>query len=160
MRIRVVAVGRVRDAGLRAVCDDFLRRASRTLTVDVVEVPEAGRRGGSPAGTRKLEGERLGARIPSGALTVGLTRTGRRLSSAAFADQVGRWRDGARDVALLLGGAYGLDGALLERCQVRLSLSPLTLPHELARLVLLEQLYRSGTILRGEPYHKDSSAPA
>jgi 23S rRNA (pseudouridine1915-N3)-methyltransferase len=89
---------------------------------------------------------------------VALTRGGRAPTSEQFARQVGRWREEARDVAFLLGGAYGLADALIEGAATTLSLSPLTLPHELARLVLLEQLYRAGTIQRGEPYHKGRGA--
>jgi 23S rRNA (pseudouridine1915-N3)-methyltransferase len=83
---------------------------------------------------------------------------GRAHTSDQFARLVGRWRDGARDVAFLLGGAHGLPDDLVQDVDAALSLSPMTLPHELARLVLLEQLYRAGTILRGEPYHKGRRA--
>ena len=86
-----------------------------------------------------------------------MTRAGRSEDSARFAGRVAGWQRAARDVALLIGGAFGLDPAVLGQCDAQLSLSPLTLPHELARLVLLEQLYRAGTILKGEPYHKGST---
>ncbi|HEX9633186.1 MAG TPA: 23S rRNA (pseudouridine(1915)-N(3))-methyltransferase RlmH [Gemmatimonadales bacterium] len=150
----VVAVGRVRDAALRAACDEYLRRIRRGARIDVREVPEAGRAGVTPAVTQRLEGERVRRATPGGALRVALTRVGRAQTSEQFARLVGRWRDGARDVAFLLGGAHGLSDGLVRDADVALSLSHLTLPHELARLVLLEQLYRAGTILRGEPYHK------
>jgi 23S rRNA (pseudouridine1915-N3)-methyltransferase len=157
MIVRVVAVGRVRDAGLKSACEDYLRRAGRTLRLEVREVAEAGRRAARPDDARRLEAERLVAAAPAGARLVTLTRAGRPVSSGELAALVGRWREEARDVALLLGGAFGLDPALLERADLRLSLSALTLPHELARLVLVEQLYRAVTILRGEPYHKGAT---
>lgn len=158
MVVFVVAVGRVRDTDLRAACDDYLARARRTQRVEVREVADAGRAGADPAGARRIEAERLATALPTGAVAVALTRTGDALSSRQLAERVGRWRDAARDVAFLVGGAFGLDAALVDRCHARLSLSSLTLPHELARLVLLEQLYRAGTILRGEPYHKATDA--
>lgn len=153
MVIHLVAVGRVRDASLAAACDGYATRAGRYVKLAIHEVREAGRRADTPELTRRLEGERLRAAVPDGARLVALTREGSALSSRAFAKRVARWRESARDVAVLLGGADGLDPALLEASE-RVSLSPLTLPHELARLVFLEQLYRAGTILRGEPYHK------
>ena len=152
MQLDVIAVGRVRDSGLRAACDDYLTRTRRYLKVGEHEVPAA--RARRPADVRKLEGERLLARIPAKSRGVALTRKGRALDSAAFAERVSAWRRDARDVALVIGGADGLDPAVLERCETHLSLSPLTFPHELARVVLYEQLYRACTILGGEPYHK------
>jgi 23S rRNA (pseudouridine1915-N3)-methyltransferase len=154
MVIRVLAVGRVRHAGLRAACEDYAGRTRRYLTLEVQEVREAGRRAADAATARRLEGERLAASVPAGATVVALTRTGSACTSGAFARRVGRWREEARDVAFLIGGAFGLDPDLIGRSEVRLRLAPFTLPHELARLVLLEQLYRAATILRGEPYHK------
>jgi 23S rRNA (pseudouridine1915-N3)-methyltransferase len=85
---------------------------------------------------------------------VALDRTGSAWSSKELARRLGRWRDQARSVAFLIGGSDGLDPDFLATCQGRWSLGALTLPHELARVVVLEQLYRGFTILRGEPYHK------
>jgi len=154
MVFHVVAVGRLRDAALRAACDEYVRRMGRTVRIEVHEVAEAGRAGGTPALTRRIEGDRLDRATPDGARTIALTRDGRGVTSARFAKLVERWREGARDVAFLIGGAHGLPERLIAGAETTLSLSAMTLPHELARLVLLEQLYRAGTILRGEPYHK------
>jgi 23S rRNA (pseudouridine1915-N3)-methyltransferase len=158
MAFHVVAVGRVRDAALRAACDEYLQRVRRSGPVHVHEVAEAGRAGATPAVAQRIEGERVRHATPRGALRVALTRVGRAHTSDQFARLVGRWRDGARDVAFVLGGAHGLPDDLVQDADAALSLSPMTLPHELARLVLLEQLYRAGTILRGEPYHKGRRA--
>jgi len=154
MVVHVIAVGRVRDAALAAACDDYVRRERRGLGIVVREVREAGRQAPTLAAARMVEGERLRAAVPPGARRVALTRGGRAVSSTEFAEVVRRWREDARDVAMLIGGAGGLPDDLLAACEARLSLSRLTLPHELARLVLCEQLYRAVTILRGEPYHK------
>jgi 23S rRNA (pseudouridine1915-N3)-methyltransferase len=159
MIVHIVAVGRVRDASVRAACDGYLKRARRGLRITVREVPEAGRRARTPVEARRIEGDRLAAVLPQGAAVVALTRDGASYSSPQFAELVDRWRLEARDVALVIGGAFGLSGDLVARSTLRVALSALTLPHELARLVLLEQLYRAGTILRGEPYHKGPLAP-
>ena len=103
---------------------------------------------------REREGERLLAKVPSGADVVACDVAGTAMTSDAFAQWLQRTRESARSVALVIGGAYGLSEAVRARSKSRLSLAPWTLPHELARLVLADQLYRAGTIVRGEPYHK------
>ncbi len=154
MIIRVVAVGRVRDAALREACDAYAQRIRRHHRLEVTEVREAGRKERDAAATMRLESDALFTAVPRGSRIVALARGGEVQTSEHFAQEVERWRLEARDVAFLVGGAYGLDQRLLERADQRISLSRMTLPHELARLVLLEQLYRALTILRGEPYHK------
>ena len=118
-----------------------------------MEVREAGRGKVAEEG-RRLEGARLRERASGGAELVALDRTGAPWTSEELARRLRRWRDDARPVAFLIGGSEGLDPGLVADCRHRWSLGALTLPHELARVVVLEQLYRGFTILRGEPYHK------
>ncbi|HMV32039.1 MAG TPA: 23S rRNA (pseudouridine(1915)-N(3))-methyltransferase RlmH [Gemmatimonadales bacterium] len=148
----VLAVGRLRPA-FRDAADDYLRRLGRYARVAEVEVREAGRGKRAEEG-RRIEGARLRERVSGGAEMIALDRTGTPWTSEELARRLGRWRDDARPVAFLIGGAEGLDPDLVADCQLRWSLGALTLPHELARVVVLEQLYRGFTILRGEPYHK------
>ena len=108
----------------------------------------------SPAETRRREGERLLERLPAGAMVLACDERGERLTSSEFAGLLVQARDAARDVAFIVGGAHGLDDTVRRAAARSLQLAPWTLPHELARLVLAEQLYRAGTIARGEPYHK------
>jgi 23S rRNA (pseudouridine1915-N3)-methyltransferase len=152
MRLVLLAVGRLRPA-YRDLCDEYLRRLSRSATIREIEVREAGR-AASAALARRIEGERLSAKLEPGSWVVALDREGTAWDSEALARQVDRWRRAARPVAVLVGGPAGLDPGLLNRAAVRWSLGPLTLPHELARVVVCEQLYRAFAILRGEPYHK------
>ena len=113
------------------------------------------RGGGSPGErVREREGIRLAEKIPGRARTVACEPGGKSLDSRQFADLLRTAREQDRDLAFLIGGAHGLAAELAEGSQMRLSLAPWTLPHELARLVLAEQIYRAGTIVRGEPYHK------
>jgi 23S rRNA (pseudouridine1915-N3)-methyltransferase len=156
MTVYVVAVGRMRNTCLRDACEAFIERIHRFLRLEIKEIREASRREEEAALARRAEGLSLLDAIPGTARIVALTRTGRALDSEQFAAQLETWRREARDVALVLGGTYGLDGSVLKRAVDRISLSSLTLPHELARLVLLEQLYRACTILSGHPYHKQS----
>jgi 23S rRNA (pseudouridine1915-N3)-methyltransferase len=148
----LLAVGKLRPS-YRAACDEYLRRAGRRAEVHEVEVREAAR-----APTRAVqqaeEAERLRRRIPARARVVALARAGESWSSRELSRRVGRWQEEARPLVFVLGGSTGLDPEFLATADARWSLGPLTLPHELARVVVAEQLYRAGTILRGEPYHK------
>jgi 23S rRNA (pseudouridine1915-N3)-methyltransferase len=117
------------------------------------EVRAARRSPTSPA-PREAAAPRLAERMPAGSRLVALAREGQGWSSAELARRVDEWRLAARPVTFVLGGSNGLAPALLQQAQLRWSLGPLTLPHELARVVVVEQLYRAFTILRGEPYHK------
>lgn len=153
MRIVLAAVGALRGPGLREAADEYASRLGRYVDLREHEVREAGRIPDVPARQRE-EARRLAAHVPAGAVMVALERTGDAWSSRTLAERLARWRIEARPVVVVLGGSTGLAPELLASAAARWSLGPLTLPHELARVVALEQLYRAFTILRGEPYHK------
>jgi 23S rRNA (pseudouridine1915-N3)-methyltransferase len=148
----LLAVGKLRRP-LREVADDYARRLGRYVRFREIEVKEASR---APTVETQLQEEarRLSDRLSAGAMLVALTREGTTLASRDLATEVGRWRVAARPVDLVIGGSNGLGRDLLNRATLRWSLGPATLPHELARVVVLEQLYRACTILSGERYHK------
>jgi 23S rRNA (pseudouridine1915-N3)-methyltransferase len=155
MRLTLAVVGRPRHPSLAAAIDDYESRAGRYWALDVHEVKEEPARGGvTDAIVRRREGERLLSRIGTGERLVACVIGGDRYTSEEFAAWLGRERDAARSVAFAIGGAYGLSEEVLAEATGTLSLAPWTLPHELSRLVLAEQLYRAGSILRREPYHK------
>lgn len=154
MRLVIASVGKPRDRHLAAAIDEYETRASRYWPLDVVEVREASGRGVSPEEAKSREGARLLERVPAGAFVVACDERGDRLTSAEFAIMVNDSRDRARDMAFVIGGAFGLPEEVRSAATRRIQLAPFTMPHELARLVLAEQLYRAGTIVRGEPYHK------
>jgi 23S rRNA (pseudouridine1915-N3)-methyltransferase len=153
MKLIVAAVGKPRDAALAAAIQQYEERASRYWRLEVHEVKEERARNAPVQVVTEKEAERLGARV-EGATLVACDEGGVSMTSQKFASFLQDARDRARDVAFVIGGAYGLAPSLRQRAQTRLALAPWTLPHELARLVLAEQLYRAGTITRGEPYHK------
>jgi 23S rRNA (pseudouridine1915-N3)-methyltransferase len=136
LRILVMAQGKIRERYFRDACDEYARRIARFLPVEVREV------------------ERLTA-PPARHAVVALDARGRELDSAGFSAWLGRHLgSGRQGLAFLLGGADGIPFSTLSAAHERLSLSRLTLAHRLARVVLLEQIYRALTILRGGPYHR------
>lgn len=153
MRLRVVAVGKDRSGLYAPAVEEYTRRISRYVRFEVVEVPEARKHAGTPR-ARDEEGEALLARLGERERVVLLDERGEEETSAELARRVGRWLAGGQDVALVVGGADGHGAAVRARAAETLALSRLTLAHRLARLVLVEQLYRAFTILRGEPYHR------
>jgi 23S rRNA (pseudouridine1915-N3)-methyltransferase len=157
MELLLLTVGKLRPS-YREACDDYLRRLGRYLKVREVEVREASR-APTAAAQRAEEAERLLAKRPAGSRLVALARQGTAWSSDELARRLGGWQQEARPVALAIGGSRGLSPDLLAAAE-RWSLGPLTLPHELARVVVVEQLYRACTILRGEPYHKGAGERA
>jgi 23S rRNA (pseudouridine1915-N3)-methyltransferase len=154
MHFIVAVVGKPRDANLAGAIREYETRASRYWPLQIHEVREEPSRSGSADLVREREGERLLAALPPGAQVIACDVTGRAMTSEQFATWLQQLRERARDVALVVGGAYGLGDVVKTRATASLTLAPWTLPHELARLVLAEQLYRAGSLLRGEPYHK------
>ena len=154
MKVLVVAVGKPRNAALSAAIEEYEERAARYWPLVRIEVREEPAKSATADLVRQREGERLRGKIPPGATLVCCDPGGRRMDSAAFSAWLQGKRESGRDVAFVLGGAYGLAEEVLNQAALRLELAPWTLPHELARLVLAEQLYRAGTLVRREPYHK------
>jgi 23S rRNA (pseudouridine1915-N3)-methyltransferase len=152
MQLALVAVGALRP-GFREMCDEYLRRLGHYARASELEVKEAGRVPEGPA-RRTEEAKRLRALVPAGALVVATARDGDTWTSRDLATRLERWQIAARPLAVVIGGSNGLDPDFLKAADHRWSLGPLTLPHELARVVIAEQLYRAFTILKGEPYHK------
>jgi 23S rRNA (pseudouridine1915-N3)-methyltransferase len=158
LRITIHAVGRMKQGPERELVARYLGRAVATgkalgLTgFDVIEIAES--RASSPAARKAEEGRALRAGFGPAAL-VTLDERGKAMSSESFAAAIGSWREGGRAaLAFVIGGADGLDPALVEESELSLSFSPLTWPHQLVRIMLAEQLYRTTTILSGHPYHR------
>ena len=154
MRLTIIAVGRLKDRFWREAADEYLKRLRPYATVRVVEIDD---RDSGRDEVRALaeEGADILRAIPEGAHVVTLEIGGTQLSSEAFAGRLGALAlDGRSSVAFVVGGSVGLSADVLHRADERLSLGKMTLPHNLARVVLLEQVYRAFRINRGEPYHK------
>lgn len=140
------------DAGFA----DYAARLPRECRLDLTEITLSRfRRSGDIARAVRDEGERMLAAVSDMDQVVALDVGGKSFDTAGMADLLDAWLHGGRDVALLVGGPDGLAPACIERSGLRWSLSPLTLPHGLVRILLAEQLYRAWTILRGHPYHRE-----
>ena len=153
MRLRLLSVGKDRSGLYAPAVEEYAKRISRYVKFAVEEVPEARKAAGTPR-ARDEEARSLLDRIDDGERVVLLDERGKETTSLEFARRVGAWIEGAKDVTLVIGGSDGHGEAIRTRSAESLCLSRLTLAHRLARLVLLEQVYRAFTILRGEPYHK------
>ena len=147
--MRVIAVGKLRTGPEAVLLAQYSRRLRPPLTV--TEIAE-GR--GSPAEIRRREGEALLAALPTGAFAVALDQGGEAPGSAALASLIERWLGYGRTLCFVVGGAEGLDPAVLARADAILSLGPMTWPHLLVRALLAEQLYRAQCIRTGHPYHR------
>ena len=155
MRVHIIAVGRLRGGPEQDLVDDYLTRFDRTGRAlglgpaRVVEVDD--RKGGGMSAQATL----LRKAVPSGAIVVILDERGRTESSPRFAERMARWRDdGSSDLALIIGGADGIDPALRDEADFALSFGNMVWPHMLVRVMLAEQLYRAASILAGTPYHR------
>ena len=153
MRLRVLAVGRDRSGLYTPAVEEYARRLARYARFELVEVPEARKNAGTPL-AREEEAEGVLRRLDKRERVVLLDERGDEPTSAELARRLARWLSAGKDVAFVLGGSDGHGEAVRERADETWALSRLTLAHRLARLVLMEQLYRAFTILRGEPYHK------
>jgi len=154
MRLRLIAVGTRMPAWVRAASDDYLRRLRGALAVTLTEIEPGSRRRGS-AQAVAAEGTRLlGSVRPSDHL-VALDEHGTQLSTRELAAWLQERMNAGTDLAFAIGGPDGLPREVLTRSDLTLSLSRLTLPHALARVVLAEQLYRAHCILANHPYHRD-----
>jgi 23S rRNA (pseudouridine1915-N3)-methyltransferase len=153
MRLRFIWVGKTKNEPMRALIDEYLKRLSRFARCEIAEVSAS--LGRAPGSGIEEESRRIIGALRSDALKVLLDVEGREWSSPELAACVERWQiSGTKEVAFIIGGQDGVSREVAERADIRWSLSRLTLTHEMARVVLLEQIYRAYTIIHGLPYQK------
>jgi len=150
VRILIAGVGRARRGPVKDLYDDYAARLPWSVRLKEFEADKARR----AAERAKREAASLSGAVPKGALTICLDAAGKTLSSEAFAHCLEDWNGRTADLAFLIGGPDGLEGSLRNGADFVLSFGPMTWPHLLARVMLVEQLYRASTILSGHPYHR------
>ncbi|HYW93718.1 MAG TPA: 23S rRNA (pseudouridine(1915)-N(3))-methyltransferase RlmH [Gammaproteobacteria bacterium] len=156
MRLHLVAVGRRLPAWVRSGYREYARRLPPECPLDLHEIaPGARGRGADTARAVRTEGERMLRALPAGARVLALDERGTAWDTRELARELSGWMRDGDDLALLVGGPDGLAQRCLDRARQRWSLSPLTLPHGLVRILVAEQLYRAWSILAGHPYHRD-----
>ncbi len=154
MKITFISVGSIKNASFKDVAGDYLKRIKRYVPVETVEVK--GEKASIKTPREDIlgkEGERILKRLKPGDFNVVLSEGGRTFTSRGFAEFIGGVASaGKKGLTFVIGGPFGLHGSVYEASDMDMSLSPMTLPHDMARVVLAEQVYRAFTILRGEPY--------
>ena len=154
-KLTVLAVGKIKDRNVSALCAEYCKRLARYARIEVAEVRDV--RDADADRARAREAEALAKKLGTSATVVALTREGRGMSSTDLASWLEAQANAGRSrVTFCIGGPSGLAPSLLKRARLQLSLSQMTFTHEMARAILLEQLYRAMTIRQGEPYHRGS----
>ena len=155
MKFKLICIGKLTEAWQREAAQEYAARVQRYFPLDIVELKEEkGGRKGDTAGILNREGVRILEKVPERAFLIVLDERGLNPGSESFADLLSsEMLHGGRDWCLLVGGPYGLDPEVRKRADLVLSLSKMTFTHQMARVLLLEQLYRSCTIIKNEPYH-------
>ena len=154
MKLYVVAVGQRMPAWVEAGYSEYAARMPREARVELKAIKPAAR-GGALKRAIEDEGARLLAAVPRGCLKVALDERGSLIATTELARRISRWRETGHDIAFIVGGADGLADSVKQAATFTWSLSPLTLPHGLARVLLAEQLYRAVSILHNHPYHRE-----
>ena len=156
LRITVIAVGKLKEKFWTAACDEYLKRLRPYAKVAVAEIADVDpARAGGVEAARDREGEGILAAVPEGARVILMAIEGKQRSSVGFSQHLDELAlRGDSDLAFVIGGSDGVSEAVRARADETFSFGPITLPHNLARVVLLEQIYRAFKISRGEPYHK------
>lgn len=155
MHIHLIAVGQKMPAWVDQACADFLKRLPRELQLNTIEVPLL-KRGKNPDIQRIVrdESRKVLDAIPAGSSLVALDVKGSRISTEKLAITLDNWMQQGRDIAIVIGGPDGLSNELLQQADQAVSLSDMTFPHPLVRVIIVEQLYRAWSILNNHPYHR------
>ena len=159
MKITIIAVGKIKESFIKKGIDEYVKRLRRFCNIDIIEVgDEQAPESLSPAQEDKVketEGERILKKVKPGSKVIALDVRGISLDSVEFADKINSYAiSGNSHITFIIGGSLGLHNNVLKAANERLSLSRMTFPHQLTRLILLEQIYRAFKIINGETYHK------
>jgi len=159
MNIRIIAVGKIKEKYIQEGIKEYSKRLSRYCTLEVIEIDDEK----APENlsdkemdiVKQKEGERILAKVPQNSFLISLVIEGKQLSSEELAEKIETLMiDGTSDICFVIGGSLGLSDEVVSRSNFKLSFSKMTFPHQLMRMILLEQVYRGWRIIKGEPYHK------
>ena len=155
MKLQLIAVGRKMPGWVDAGFEDYARRMPTECSLSLTEIPARARGKNAPVESiLEKEGQQMLAAVPRGNGLIALDVRGQAWSTEALSRRLQGWMDSGRNYSLLIGGPEGLHAACLDAADIRWSLSPLTFPHPLARVIVAEQLYRAWSLLKNHPYHR------
>ena len=159
MKITLITVGKIKEKYFTDAIAEYAKRLSRYCKLEIVEVADEKTPDGASEALenqiKEKEGERILSKIPDGAYVIALAIEGKQLDSEELAEKMEKWNvNGVSHLVFIIGGSLGLTSKVLNRADFKLSFSKMTFPHQLMRVVLLEQIYRSFRIRNNEPYHK------
>ena len=160
LKLHILAIGHKPSAWVLAGCEDYVRRMPREARIEVTEIKPAPRSGqarsaASVSRTLAVEKSRFLAALPPGCVRIALDERGKPLSTVELARRLAAWMQGGQNVAFMIGSADGLDQELKANADLLLSLSAMTLPHAMVRVLLAEQLYRAMSMIQNHPYHRE-----
>lgn len=156
MKVNIIAVGKRMPAWVNTGYEEYAKRLTGVLSLNLIEIPLSPRtKNGNINNLLQKEGTLMLANITAQHTVVALDVKGQAWDTPALAQKLQRWQIEGNDISLLVGGPDGLAASCLQRANLRWSLSPLTFPHPIVRIILIEQLYRAWSILKGHPYHRD-----
>ena len=159
MKITLITVGKIKEKYFTDAIAEYAKRLSRYCKLEIIEVADEKTPDGASEALenqiKEKEGERILSKVPDSAYVVALAIEGKQLSSEELADKMEKWNvNGVSHLVFIIGGSLGLTPKVLNRADFKLSFSKMTFPHQLMRVILLEQIYRSFRIRNNEPYHK------
>ena len=159
MKITLITVGKIKEKYFTDAIAEYAKRLSRYCKLEIIEVADEKTPDGASEALenqiKEKEGERILSKVPDSAYVVALAIEGKQLSSEELADKMEKWNvNGVSHLVFIIGGSLGITPKVLNRADFKLSFSRMTFPHQLMRVVLLEQIYRSFRIRNNEPYHK------
>jgi len=154
-KIHLITVGKQKPGPHKEITEEYLKRLRSDILFQIIEVSETPFRSSAEREkVLKTEAEKIRKALPKDSFLIALEATGKTFTSEVFASKLDQWAEGgARPLTIIIGGPLGLSDEIKKEADLLLSLSPMTMPHDLARVVLLEQVYRAMTILRGKVYH-------
>jgi 23S rRNA (pseudouridine1915-N3)-methyltransferase len=155
MRLKIITVGHKMPAWVKAACAEYIKRMPRELSVDIIEIkPDKRSDGKNSVSVQASEAKRI-LKVANQDYLIACDERGIEKTTVELAAAMQSWQALGRDVSIVVGGADGIDPALIKQADWRWSLSKLTLPHAFVRVLLTEQLYRAHTVIQNHPYHKD-----
>ncbi len=152
MKLKIIYVESGSDSAIEKICEEYIKRIKLYSSPEIIKIPAAKNERNIQNIIRK-EGEKILKKIQNKDYLIGLDENGKEYSSVKFSQKLSQWQMLSIPVVFVIGGSYGLDDTVKSQCKELIALSKMTLPHRLARILLLEQIYRGFSIMKGEKYH-------